>query len=200
MFGTVVPTTYQGFMAVASRWTETLMSVLWPILHQRMAEIGGRFWRVGQWVPIAFDGSRSSAPRTRANEAALCAKNYGKGKTAKYRKKKSKGLLAHQCSGRRAALGHADAQVVQTAVGHRSRIPRTQADLGPGEASLLILRCRHAIWVRAEHQRCQRQSDPVSSPPARLERAARTVIGMVAPRNRTEPSANSPFAPPGCME
>src|SRR5262249_25312650 len=40
----------------------------------------------------AFDGSRSSAPRTRSNEAALCAEKYGHGKTAKYRKKKSKGM------------------------------------------------------------------------------------------------------------
>jgi hypothetical protein len=40
----------------------------------------------------AFDGSRGSAPRTTTNEAASCAANYGKGMTAKYRKKKSKGL------------------------------------------------------------------------------------------------------------
>lgn len=92
MFGSVIPRTYQGFMGALTRWTETLMAVLWPILHQRMAEIGGKFWRLGGWVPIAFDGSRSSAPRTRSNEAAFCAKNYGKGKTAKYRKKKTKGL------------------------------------------------------------------------------------------------------------
>jgi hypothetical protein len=92
MFGSVIPGTYQGFMGALVRWTETLMAVLWPILHQRMKEIGGPFWRIGGWVPIAFDGSRSSAPRSRANEAAFCAKNYGKGKTAKYRKKKSKGM------------------------------------------------------------------------------------------------------------
>ena len=92
MFGSVIPGTYQGFMGALARWTETLMAVLWPILHQRMKEIGGPFWRIGGWVPIAFDGSRSSAPRSRANEAAFCAKKYGKGNTAKYRKKKSKGL------------------------------------------------------------------------------------------------------------
>jgi hypothetical protein len=43
-------------------------------------------------VPIAFDGSRSTAPRTKSNEAAFCASNYGQGKTAKYRKKKSRGM------------------------------------------------------------------------------------------------------------
>jgi hypothetical protein len=90
MFGSVIPATYQGFMGALTRWTNTLMAILWPVLHQRMQEVGGKFWRVGGWVPIAFDGSRSTAPRTPANEAAFCAKNYGKGNTAKYRKKKSK--------------------------------------------------------------------------------------------------------------
>jgi len=84
--------TYQGFMGALTRWTATLMEILWPLLHERMEEIGGRFWRLGGWVPIAFDGSRSTAPRTKANEQALCAKHYGKGKTARYRKKKSKGM------------------------------------------------------------------------------------------------------------
>ena len=49
-------------------------------------------WRIDGWVPIAFDGSRSSAPRTQANEKAFCATNYGRGKTARYRKKKTKGM------------------------------------------------------------------------------------------------------------
>jgi hypothetical protein len=83
---------YQGFMRALTHWTATLMEILWPLLHRRMEEIGGRFWRVAGWVPIAFDGSRSTAPRTKANERAFCAKDYGKGKTAKYRKKKSKGM------------------------------------------------------------------------------------------------------------
>ena len=49
-------------------------------------------WSLGGWVPIAFDGSRSTAPRTESNEQALCAPHYGNGQTAKYRKKKSKGM------------------------------------------------------------------------------------------------------------
>lgn len=92
MFGKPAIRTYQGFMRALTRWTPTLMGILWPVLHRRMEEIAGRFWRVAGWVPIAFDGSRSSAPRTKANEKAFCAKDYGKGKTAKYRKKKSKGM------------------------------------------------------------------------------------------------------------
>lgn len=84
--------TYQGFMQALVRWTDLLLPGLWSVLHRRMQEISGKVWSVGGWVPIAFDGSRSSAPRTESNEQALCAPNYGKGQTAKYRKKKSKGM------------------------------------------------------------------------------------------------------------
>jgi hypothetical protein len=57
-----------------------------------MEQIGRKYWRIDGWVPIAFDGSRTTAPRSAANEQAVCAKNFGKGKTAKYRKKKTKGM------------------------------------------------------------------------------------------------------------
>jgi hypothetical protein len=92
MFGAPALTTYQGFMGALVRWTSCFLTVVGDVLHQRMEQIGGKFWRMDGWVPMAFDGSRSSAPRSKANEGALCAKNYGKGKTAKYRKKKSKGM------------------------------------------------------------------------------------------------------------
>jgi hypothetical protein len=85
-------TTYQGFMRALVRWTDPLLPGLWSVLHLRMQEISTKFWSVGGWVPIGFDGSRSTAPRTESNEQALCAPNYGNGQTAKYRKKKSKGM------------------------------------------------------------------------------------------------------------
>ncbi len=84
--------TYQGFLGALTRWTSEFIRLLCLLLQQRMQEIGGKFWRIGRWVPIAFDGSRSTAPRTRANEKAFCAANYGSGKTAQYRKKKTKGM------------------------------------------------------------------------------------------------------------
>ena len=84
--------TYQGFLGALTRWTSEFIPLLCLLLQQRMEEIGGKFWRIGRWVPIAFDGSRSTAPRTRANEQAFCAANYGSGKTAQYRKKKTKGM------------------------------------------------------------------------------------------------------------
>ena len=57
-----------------------------------MKEIGGEHWETAGWVVIAFDGSRDATPRTKANEAAFCAPNHGKGKTAKFRKKKTKDM------------------------------------------------------------------------------------------------------------
>jgi hypothetical protein len=84
--------TYQGFMGALVGWTARLLPRLQRAVQQRMQQLGCKFWRCDGWVPIAFDGSRSTAPRTRSNEAALAAKNYGKGRTARYRKKKSKGM------------------------------------------------------------------------------------------------------------
>lgn len=92
LLGSLPLTTYQGFMGALARWTPHMMPILVGVLQQRMAEIGGAFYRVHGWVPIAFDGSRSSAPRTKSNEVEFCAPNYGQGPTAKYRKKKSKGM------------------------------------------------------------------------------------------------------------
>lgn len=88
--------TYQGFMWAMTRWTSTFLPLLCLVLQARLKAIGGKFWQVDGWVPIAFDGSRSTAPRTKANEQKFCAPNYGKGKTAKYRKKKSQGMRRKQ--------------------------------------------------------------------------------------------------------
>jgi hypothetical protein len=84
--------TFQGFMNALARWTDAFTHLLFGVLQARMEEVGGKFWRVGRWVPIAFDGSRSSAPRTKDNEQAFRPAHYGHGKTARYRKKKTKGM------------------------------------------------------------------------------------------------------------
>jgi len=65
--------------------------------HQTLAEkVGGSYFHDGRWVLIGFDGSRATAPRTVSNERVFCAPNYGKGKRAKYGKKKSKGMRRKQ--------------------------------------------------------------------------------------------------------
>jgi hypothetical protein len=92
LLGLVSLSTYQGLMLALVAWTRPLLDVLWRVLHQRMEEIGGAWHRIEGFVPIAFDGSRSTAPRTKSAEQAFCAARYGRGKTARYRKKKSKGM------------------------------------------------------------------------------------------------------------
>jgi hypothetical protein len=83
---------YTSLMNALDRYHKVFAPRLRKRLQSLAEEVGGRHWKTGGWVPIAFDGSRVTAPRTVSNEQALCAANYGKGKRAKYGKKKSKGL------------------------------------------------------------------------------------------------------------
>lgn len=84
--------TYPSFMNALHRYESIFASRL-RNHYQRLAEdVGGKFFRTDGWVLIGFDGSRVTAPRTVSNEQAFCAPNYGKGKRAKYGKKKSQGL------------------------------------------------------------------------------------------------------------
>jgi hypothetical protein len=87
-----VAKTYTAFLNALSRYADQFVPVLRRRLQALMEEVAGRFWRNGNWVLLAVNGSRTTAPRTVSNEMAFCAPNYGKGKTARYRKKKSKGM------------------------------------------------------------------------------------------------------------
>jgi Transposase DDE domain len=86
--------TYQGLIKALVTWTEEMLPRIWRHLHGLMCEHGDQHWRVGLWLALAVDGSRVSVPRTQANEKAFCAPNFGKGKTARYRKKKRQGMRA----------------------------------------------------------------------------------------------------------
>lgn len=83
---------YTSFMNALDRYQHILGPRLRRQFQSLAEEVGGRYYRTGRWVLIAFDGSRSTAPRTVSNERAFCAPNYGKGGRAKYGKKKSKGM------------------------------------------------------------------------------------------------------------
>lgn len=83
---------YTRFMNGLNTYREIIGGRLRTRTQEIAEEIGGRFFRTDKWVLMAFDGSRATAPRTVMNERAFCAPNYGHGDTAKYRKKKSKGL------------------------------------------------------------------------------------------------------------
>jgi hypothetical protein len=133
LWGVVPVRTYQGFMGALVKWSPALIRPLIAALRQRAQEIGGPFWRVGPWVPIAFDGSRSSAPRTAANESAYRAANHGKGHTAKYRKKKTKGMRRTNNQKNKAQLP--EPQVWMTLLWHMGlRLPWAWR-LGPSNAS-----------------------------------------------------------------
>ena len=87
MFGQIALSSYQGFMAALVTWTGRMLPLLWARLHGLMEEAGGKHWRIGRWLALAVDGSRASTPRTKSNEGAFSAKNYGGSATAKSRKK-----------------------------------------------------------------------------------------------------------------
>ena len=91
VLGRVAVTTYQGMTRALISWTATLLPVVQEQLRSLMGRQAGKHLRVGRWLALAVDGSRIGAPRTRENEKAFCAPNYGHGKTAKYRKKTGKG-------------------------------------------------------------------------------------------------------------
>ena len=80
--------TFQGLLKALVVWTPKLLTLMQVQLHQLMEEHGGTHWRVGRWLALAVDGSRISAPRTKTNEKAFCAPNFGKSAMANYRRKK----------------------------------------------------------------------------------------------------------------
>jgi hypothetical protein len=82
--------TYTGFMDALARYRNTIREGLRNRLQTLAEQAGGRFFRSKKWVLIGFDGSRATAPRSKANEAAFCAPTYGKGKKARYNENKSK--------------------------------------------------------------------------------------------------------------
>ena len=84
--------TYTTFINALARYRKVLNLRLGQQFQALAEEVGGRFWRDRNWVLMGFDGSRATTPRTVSNEKEFCAPNYGKGKTAKYRKKKTKGM------------------------------------------------------------------------------------------------------------
>jgi hypothetical protein len=88
--------TYTALIIALDRYRATFSLRLRQRFQFLAEEIGDRFWRDHKWVLIGFDGSRVTTPRTVSNELAFCAPNYGKGKTAKYRQKKTKGMRRRQ--------------------------------------------------------------------------------------------------------
>jgi hypothetical protein len=85
VMGRAAVATFQGLLKALVTWTAQLLPLLWEQLHLLMQEHGGKHWRVGRWLALAVDGSRVSVPRTKDNEAALCAPHYGQSHSARNR-------------------------------------------------------------------------------------------------------------------
>lgn len=79
-------------MNALTRNRAILVSSVLIAYRQLAHQCAGKHWRSSGWFLLGVDGSRLTTPRTRSNEEAFCAKNYGHGKRAKYGKKKSQGL------------------------------------------------------------------------------------------------------------
>jgi hypothetical protein len=90
VLGRVAVKSYQGFLKALVTWTAKMLPLIRERLQSRMQQHGGKHWRVGLWLALAVDGSRISVPRTKDNEKAFCAPNYGQSRTAKSRRKKKR--------------------------------------------------------------------------------------------------------------
>jgi len=88
VLGRAAVSTYQGLMGALVGSTGRILPLLWQRMHLLMEKHGGDHWRIGLWAALAVDGSRVDAPRTRANERAFCAPNFGRSYSAKYRRRK----------------------------------------------------------------------------------------------------------------
>ena len=84
--------TYTAFLNALDTYRETFRLRLGQQLQLLAQQVAGRFWQDRGFVLIGFDGSRTTAPRTVSNEREFCAASYGYGKTAKYRRKQTKGM------------------------------------------------------------------------------------------------------------
>jgi hypothetical protein len=80
--------TYQGLMGALVGSTARILPPLWQRLQALMETHGGEHGRIGPWLPLAVDGSRVDAARTRANERAFCAANFGRSASAKWRRQR----------------------------------------------------------------------------------------------------------------
>jgi hypothetical protein len=84
--GAATPHSYQGFIAALKRWTDLLVFLLLEHVRERLPKVGRQLWRVGDWVPLAVDGTRCEAPRTKSNESLLA------GRKAKRQKRKLRAI------------------------------------------------------------------------------------------------------------
>jgi hypothetical protein len=62
---------YAGFMAKLQAHSSRLLAVVVPAFQARVRQVAGAHWKIGRHLAFAVDGSKSDAPRTRANRRSL---------------------------------------------------------------------------------------------------------------------------------
>ena len=62
---------YGGFIKKLRKHSTRLLNLLIQTLRQRMLSSAGAHWKVGRFLAFGVDGSKSDAPRTRANQKTL---------------------------------------------------------------------------------------------------------------------------------
>ena len=87
---------YQAFVKLLRKWTDTFLGVLQQAFRQHMREALGCVWQVGQWLVFAVDGSRVNVPRTRNNEQRYSPKSSLSREAQKKRRRKARRRRAEQ--------------------------------------------------------------------------------------------------------
>ena len=86
LFGKVAAKSYQGLMNILLGYSPQLSARVQQRLRSEIAADPNS--RVAGYFPLAVDGSKPSAPRTKSNEKRFVSRQYGSGKNAKHRQKK----------------------------------------------------------------------------------------------------------------
>jgi hypothetical protein len=135
VLGCAAVSTYQGLMGALVASTGRVLPLLGERMHELMEQHGGEHWRIGLWLPLAIDGSRVTTARTRANERAFCAANFGRSHTAEYRRRKRRQQGRPQRRRRQRKSPPAAPQIWLTLVWHMGlRMPWSWKS-GPSTAS-----------------------------------------------------------------
>jgi hypothetical protein len=135
VFSRAAVSTYQGLMGALVASTGRLLPPLWQRMHALLEQHGGEYWRIGLWLPLAVDGSRITTSRTKANERAFCAPNFGRSPTAEYRRRKRRRQGRPQRQRRRKSGPPATPQIWLTLLWHMGlRMPWSWKS-GPSTAS-----------------------------------------------------------------
>lgn len=87
LFGILAIQTYQGMMRALVINGSSLLLVMWHRIHHLMETVSPTHFRIEGWLPLAVDGTPFTTPRTKSNETAFAAKNYGSSLFDRSRKK-----------------------------------------------------------------------------------------------------------------